>query len=209
MSTLRYPQNNGNIESTVKSMKKLIRTSWNGRSLNEDKLARALLQYRNTPSRKDGSSPAQKLFGKPIQDTLPAHRRTFSSEWQRSMEDTKKMASNNRGKAKVSYNYHAHELPKIHIGSNVAIQNGETKRWDIYGIVTDIGRHRRYYIKTPSGRVLVRNRRFLRRRVPLSIPNAITLQAPPEQPPDSPDEPPPTLYAQTFFSPKMHHKKAY
>ena len=80
-SSPRYPQSNGKAEATVKSMKKLIRTAWSGRSLNEDKLTRSLLQYRNTPSRRDGVSPAQKLFGHPIQDTLPAHRRAFSAEW--------------------------------------------------------------------------------------------------------------------------------
>lgn len=35
----------------------------------EDMLCRALLQYHNTPSRKDGFSPAQKLYGRPVQDT--------------------------------------------------------------------------------------------------------------------------------------------
>ena len=47
--------------------------------------------------------------------------------------------------------------------------------------------HRRYYVKTGSGRVLVRNRRFLRRRIPLSIPTsqqqsnpaAVSIQDPP------------------------------
>ena len=58
----RYPQNNGKAEATVKPMKTLIRASWTGRCLDEDKLAWALLQYRNTPSWKDGLSPAQKLF---------------------------------------------------------------------------------------------------------------------------------------------------
>ena len=81
-STPWYPQSNGKSEATVKSMKKLIRTSWKGRSMDEDALTRALLQYRNTPSRKDDLSPAQKLFGRPVQDTLPAHRRSFCSEWQ-------------------------------------------------------------------------------------------------------------------------------
>ena len=82
-SSPRYPhQSNGNIKTTVKSMKKLIKTSWYAHSLKEDKLACALLQYPNIPSCKDGLSPAQKLLGQPIQDTLPAHRRSFSSEWQ-------------------------------------------------------------------------------------------------------------------------------
>ena len=73
-SSPRYPQSNGKAEATVKSMKKIIQAAWWGRSLDENKLARALMQYRNTPSRKDGLSPAQKLYRRPIQDTLPAHR---------------------------------------------------------------------------------------------------------------------------------------
>ena len=64
----------------MKSMKKLIRTSWTGCSLDEDVLAPALLQYRNTPSRKDGASPAVKLFGRAVQDILPAYRRALSSD---------------------------------------------------------------------------------------------------------------------------------
>ncbi len=171
VSTPRYPQSNGRVEATVKSMK-IIRTSWNSGSLNEDKLCRALLQYRNTPSRKDGLSPAQKLYGRPVQDMLPAHRRSFAEEWQRSANEAEQLATSNLEKAESAYNAHAHSLPDIRIGSNVAIQNSETKLWDIYGIVTNIGKHRRYYVKTHSGRVLVRNRRFLRRRVPASIPTA-------------------------------------
>ena len=73
-SSPRYPQSNGKAEATVKSMKIIIRSAWQGRHLDENKLTRALLQYRNTPSRKGGLSPAQKLYGQPIQDTLPAHR---------------------------------------------------------------------------------------------------------------------------------------
>ena len=65
-STPTYPQSNGKIKATVKSMKKLILTLWTGRYLDDVKLTRALLQYRNTPLRKDNLSPAMKLFGKPI-----------------------------------------------------------------------------------------------------------------------------------------------
>ena len=41
----------------VKPMKKLIVTSWNNCSLDEDAHCHAFLQYKNTPSRKDGLSP--------------------------------------------------------------------------------------------------------------------------------------------------------
>ena len=63
-------------------MKKIIRGAWNKRFLDEDRMCKALLEYRNTPSARDGLSPAQKLFGHPMEDTLPAHPRSFSQEWQ-------------------------------------------------------------------------------------------------------------------------------
>jgi len=70
-SSLHYPQSNGKIEATVKSMKKIIASSWGNRSVNVNSMCQELLQYRNTPSCKDGESPAQKLFGRPIQDIPP------------------------------------------------------------------------------------------------------------------------------------------
>ena len=172
-SSPRYPQSNGKIEATVKSMKKLLAASWDHRHLNEEKLCGALLQYRNTPSRKDGLSPAQKLFGHPIQDTLPAHRRSFAPEWQKSTEEAEQQAIETREDAKASYDEHTHPLPDIHIGSKVALQNQQTRLWDIYGTVVTIGPHRRYHVKTNGGRILVRNRRFLRHRVPASLQSRI------------------------------------
>ena len=169
-SSPMYPQSNGKAEATVKSMKKLIRAAWKRDSLDDRKLARALLQYRNTPSQRDHPSTAQKLFGHPIQDTLPAHRRAFAPQWQTSAEEAEQQTIRNAEQVEHNYNQHARELPEIGVGSNVAIQNTVTKLWDIYGIVTAIAPHRRYLVKTASGRVLVRNRRYLRRCVPIGSP---------------------------------------
>lgn len=148
-------------------MKKIIATCWDTRNLNEDKLCRGILQHRNTPSRKDGLSPAQKLFGRPVQNTLPAHRRSFAPEWQRSTQEAEQQATHTLQQSETFYN--AHNLPDIQIGSTVALQNPQTKLWDIYGTIIDIGPHRRYYIKTHSGRVLVRNHRFLCHRTPATL----------------------------------------
>ena len=52
-STPTYLQSNGKAEVAVKSMKKLIQTAWTGSQVDEGRLARSLLQYRNTPSRRD------------------------------------------------------------------------------------------------------------------------------------------------------------
>ena len=51
----------------------------------------------------------------------------------------------------------------------MVLQSQQTKLWDVYGTVVAIGPHRRYYVKTHSGRVLVHNRCFLRRRIPASL----------------------------------------
>ena len=187
-SSPHYPQSNGKVEATVKSMKKLIATSLGRRSLNTDVICRALLQYRNTPSRRDGQSPAQKLYGRPIQDTLPAHRRSFAPEWQQNVADAEKQATHTLEQSERCYNAHARNLPDIQLGSNVALQNPRTKLRDIYGTVVHISPYRRYSIKTQGGRVLVRNRRFLRRRTPASLdasernPHQLDVSLPHEEP---------------------------
>ena len=170
VSSPAYPQSNGKAEATVKSMKKLIRRSSTQRRLDEDKLARALLQYRNTPSVKDKLSPAQKLYGHPVQDTLPVHYTAFANEWQTKMKEAETRKSMSLEKTKRAYDRHAAPLPDIAIGSHVAIQNKDTKRFDIYGIVIAIENYRKYVVKTASGRLLVRNRKFIRKRVPASLP---------------------------------------
>ena len=55
--------------------------------LDDEKLCKALLQYWNTSSARDGLSPAQKLFGNPVQDTISAHPRSYISEWENSIEE--------------------------------------------------------------------------------------------------------------------------
>ena len=168
MSSPRYPQSNGKAEATVKSMKRVLAASWDHRQLNDNRLCRALLQYRNTPSRRDGLSPAQKLYGHPVQDSLPAHRRSFAPEWQRSSQEADQQAAHTLRQSETYYNTHTHPLTDIEIGSAVALQNTQTKLWDTYATVVAIGPHRRYHVRTQSGRVLVRNRRFLRHRTPAS-----------------------------------------
>ena len=194
LSSPYHPQSNGKIEATVKSMKKLIATSWDTRTLNEDKLCHAILQYRNTPSRRDGLSPAQKLYGRPIQDTLPAHRRSFATEWQRSAQEADQQAAHTLQQSESYYNEHTQSLPDMQIGSTVALQNPCTKLWDIYGTIVDIGPHRRYHVKTHSGRVLVRNRRFLRHRLPTSlIPSSSSTHLPTTEQPLGTTQPPNTI----------------
>ena len=65
------------------------------------------------------------------------------------------------------YNTGAQALPE---GMNVAVQDHRTRPWDTYGVVAAIGPQQQYHIKTQRRSVLIRNRRFIRRRVPESVP---------------------------------------
>ena len=136
---------------------------------------------------KDNLSPAQKLYGHPVQDTLPAHRRSFAPEWQHKLQEADVHRERNLQRAENYYNSHAHELPDIHVGSSVAIQHPQTKLWETYGTVIAVSPHRKYYVKTQSGRVFVRNRRFIKKRTPLSIPVNLNQPVSPVESP-SPEE---------------------
>ena len=161
-STPRYPQNNGKIEATVKSMNKIIRSSWNGRHLDEDKLCCALLQYRNTPSCKDGLFLAQKLYSQPVQDVLLVTTNHSQTSGSKVVRRLKRQPHTAERKQKPSTTpMHVASIPEIQIRFNISVQDSETKLWDIiiiwYSTVTDIGPHCRYYIKTQNGHILVRN----------------------------------------------------
>ncbi|XP_043188392.1 uncharacterized protein K02A2.6-like [Amphibalanus amphitrite] len=160
VSTPYYPQSNGHAESAVKAMKHLIsKTTVNG-SLDDD-FHRGLLEFRNTP-RADGRSPAQVVFGHPIRSCVPAHRRSFATEWQEQAEECDYRASLNLQRAKQTYDSSAHPLKPLKAGDHVWLQDPISRRWDNLGTIVGVGYHRDYLIKTPSGRVFWRNRRFLR-----------------------------------------------
>ena len=167
ISSPGYPRSNGHAESAVKSVKRLVLTTAAG-GLDSDKFARALLELRNTP-RADGRSPAQILFGHPLRSSVPAHHRAFAAEWQRSTDECDTRASDMREQAKARHDVSARSLRPLRIGSIVDIQDVSTKRWDRTGVIVEIGSRRTYLVKLKSGRVLWRNRRFLRPHRPLII----------------------------------------
>ena len=119
------------------------------------------MQYR------DRLSPAQKLFGHPVQDTLPAHPKSFDPQWQTNLDRAAERAECTQRAVEHCYNRQAHSLPDIHVGSQVALQDPRTRLWDTYGVVIRMGQHHQYIVKTESGQVLTRNHRFLWRRVSL------------------------------------------
>lgn len=167
-SSPTYSQSNGRAEAAVKAMKKLVRGNWNhsAREPNWDDLCQGILIYCNTP-RYDGRSPAMTVFGHPVRDTLPTHRRAFASEWQVAADVLDKRAAEKREKIESYYNRTAHQLPSLRVRDRVAVQDSQTKRWDRYGVVVEVMRNNDFLIRLTSGRILRRNRKFLRRRLPV------------------------------------------
>ena len=142
-------------------------------SLDTDKLARALLAYRNTPNKDLGLSPAQILYGRVLRDHLPTPKEFLEQrkEWVILKADREKALATKYGKIQVDLNRHAHPLKPLLVGSVVQVQNQKGKdplRWDRSGIVVENLGNQQYTVKMDgSGRVTLRNRRFLRKIEPI------------------------------------------
>ncbi|XP_076060283.1 uncharacterized protein LOC143036605 [Oratosquilla oratoria] len=156
-----YPQSNGHAEAAVKAIKHLILKVAPSGNIDCEEFDRGLLELRNTPNF-TGRSPAQVLYGHPLRSCVPAHPDAFSTEWQTKAEECDRRAAAQAKDAADRYDSHARELSRLHVGQHVRLQDPKTHRWDKVGIVMRVGKARTYEIRTTSGRVLQRNRHFLR-----------------------------------------------
>ncbi|XP_076028441.1 uncharacterized protein LOC143017536 [Oratosquilla oratoria] len=162
VSTPYHPQSNGHAESAVKAVKRLIiKVAPNGEIRHSDAFHRGLLEIRNTPN-PDGRSPAQVLFGRPLRSCVPAHSRSFAPEWQAATAECEQKAAARMEATIKQYDSHAKPLPQLSVGATVRIQDPTSRRWSKVGHIMGQGRTRDYLIKTASGSVLWRNRKFLR-----------------------------------------------
>ena len=164
-SSVEYPQSNGRAEVGVKTMKRIIRdcTSTNG-DLNNDKAMAAILQYRNTPLPDVELSPSQILFHRNLKDSLPSHPSHYHlhKEWIVSAEERELQFARKHKAVATRYNAHTRQLSELDPGTPVLIQ-GSNKKWKKQGVIVEQLNHRQYRIKVKgSGRVTLRNRRFIR-----------------------------------------------
>ena len=161
-----YPQGNARAELAVKTAKRIIRDNTGpGGTLNCDKAARALLQYRNTPIKLLGYSPAQLLFHRDLKDSLPVvpTRLRLHKRWS-TLANRRENVFQERNEITVArYNRTTRPLPTLTQGCDVWIQDiGKHGRWDRYGTILDRS-GRKYTIRVHgSGRIVTRNRRFLK-----------------------------------------------
>ena len=132
------------------------------------------MQYRNTPDRDTGRSPAQVIFGRELRDFLPAPLSRYKPQrqWLLLQEDReqalRKRALHNTEKLDI----HTRLLAPPQVQDTVQVQNQvgfKVSRWDVTGIVVEVKAHDQYLVKIhSSGRLTLRNRKFLKKIIPYS-----------------------------------------
>ena len=126
----------------MKSAKRLLRSNITDRGdLNTVGITRALLEYRNTPDRDIGLSPAELLCGRQLKDFLPDKPDKFRNpkhelliqSW-RNVAEWRENALSRRGiKIMDKLTEHVKDLPPLQCGDSVLIQNrldNHPERWE-------------------------------------------------------------------------------
>lgn len=215
LSSVAFPHSNCRAEVGVKTVKRLIATNTGPQGeLNTDALQRAILQYRNTPDPGTKISPALCIFGRPIKDFIPILPGRYRPHptWRETLENREEALRNRHMKMAERWSEHTKRLPPLRIGQHVRVQNQvgpNPNRWDKTGIVVEVRQFDQYVVRIDgSGRVTLRNRKFLRqyepvvppRQRPRNIEDDLLLLAPtpvssqdrePADMPDSSTQPPP------------------
>ena len=197
ISSAYYPQSNGRAELSVKSAKRILLDNVGPHGcIDNDRVARALLQHRNTPLQEIGLSPAQLLYGRTLRDCIPtmAEANKVRPEW-RMVADDRERALAKRNIINIErYNQHTRSLPELHVGDAVAVQNQTGPRpnkWEKTGVIVEKLDHRQYVVRMDgSGRCTLRNRRFLKTIQPVCADMPLAkIPTPPVHQPAQPQTP--------------------
>ena len=180
LSSVRFPQSNGRAEVAVKTAKRLLMSNTGPTgSLDQDHFLCAMLQLRNTPDRDCNLSPAQIIFGRPLRDSLTFVNRLekFSNPnvrplWRQAWSAREEALRTRISQTAESLQAHSKPLRPLVIGDKVFLQNQQgphPTKWDRSGTVMESVGHDQYRVKVDgSGRLTLRNRRFLRVYTPVT-----------------------------------------
>jgi len=140
----------------VRTVKVLIRKC---KATGQD-LQLAMLNLRATPVDSNLPSPAEMLMGRPIRTALPSYHHP------KTLQKAQEISDNLQKKKEIMKRDHdkraGTELPPLHIGQKVRVQNQESKLWEPATITQVCDEPRSYEVTTPNGSMLRRNRVHLR-----------------------------------------------
>ena len=178
-SSSYLPSSNGRAEVAVKSAKRLLMSNISADgTLDSDKMVRALLTLRNTPDSSCKLSPAEVIFGRRLRDTLPGISKEISTHdnphiacrWKEAWNLRERSLKERYVRSSESLNQHTRNLEPLCVGDHVFVQNqtgSNPTRWDRSGVVMESKDFDQYLVKVAgSGRLTLRNRRFLRKFTP-------------------------------------------
>ena len=162
-------------ETAVKSVKRILSDNLGpSGTLDTDKVAASLLNYRNTPDRDTSLSPAQILFARHLKDTIPTNPANLKlhPEWILTAEARETALARRHLAKETDLQSHARQLRPLKVGKVVQVQNqrgNNPQKWDCSGvIVEDLGFDTYNVRMDGTGRVTRRNRRYLKPIVPFN-----------------------------------------
>ena len=136
LSSVALAHSNGRAELGVKTCKRMLKdiTGPNG-DINLDNIQRGMLQYRNTPDRDTGLSPAQIIFGRPIKDFIPILPGSFRphNTWIETSRAREEVMRARKVRNDERLAEHMVRLQPLKFGDRVFIQNQTSNhplRWD-------------------------------------------------------------------------------
>ena len=178
VSSAYFPQSNGRAEVAVKAAKRLLMSNTGPTGqLDHDRFLRAMLQLRNTPDPDCDVSPAQIIFGRPLRDVFSFTNRLEKFKnpqirplWTQAWEAKEQALRVRMTRTLEKLGTHSRTLQRLAVGDRVFIQNQHghnPTKWDRSGTVMEVLDHDQYWVKVDgSGRLTLRNRRFLRAFTP-------------------------------------------
>ncbi|XP_063067137.1 TANK-binding kinase 1-binding protein 1-like [Engraulis encrasicolus] len=141
--------------------------------LDTNSVQKAILHDHNTPDPDTKICPAMCLFGRPIQDFIPIPPGKYRphATWRETLTAREEALRKRHIRTAENWAEHTKRLPPLKVGDFVRMQNQtglHPNKWDRTGRVVEVRQHDQYVVKTDgSGRVSLRNRRFLRRFLPV------------------------------------------
>ena len=169
LSSAYNPHSNQRAEGGVKAAKRLIKENTGpGGDLDTDKFLAALLMQRNTPSAGTKMSPSEVVFGRKIKDLLPIMpgKLKMNPEWHRMLKAREEALARRHLKRGEELTEHSRTRKSLKVGTSVSIQNqhgNDSRRWNKTGTIVEVKDFDQYMVKVDgSGRLTLRNRRFLR-----------------------------------------------